>query len=567
MLEEQIKKLTSQTVPMHMPGHKRHLMPVRGLPYDLDITEIAGADDLHDAGGILAQAMEKTAQLYGSRRTWYLVGGSTCGILAGIRAAITRGSEIIAARNCHRSVYHAIELGDYRVHWVYPAQETDFGICLDIRAEDIARAIRRSPGARGVVITSPTYEGILSDVRAISKVCHKAGIPLIVDEAHGAHLGLFEEGGFGEGALLQGADLVVQSAHKTLPSLTQTAWMHIGGDLIDELEVERQLGIFETSSPSYPLMASLDGCTRLLQEQGPELFAAWGERLDCFAEKTKGLQLIRIFGRNDPGRRDGETVGQNVSGRHDGETVGQNVSGRLDNEIAGQNAPGRHDSEIVGQNVLSRHDNESPVTKRQGDSEGLPGVDRSKILISFRRTGLIGAQAAGILREKYGIEPEMSSGYCVLAMTGCGDTEESIDMLAEALCDMERKVRTGELCEMDGKALTDELQESAGNEAVYSSSWKMAGSRVCSVTLPHPRAVCTAFEAVEQEWEEVKLEECEGRISAEYLYVYPPGIPFLAPGECMEADLIRWIAERTQLGERVRHTRSCADDCIACLCE
>ena len=95
----------------------------------------------------------------------------------------------------------------------------------------------------------------------------------------------------------------------------------------------------------------------------------------------------------------------------------------------------------------------------------------------------------------------------------------------------------------------------------------MAGSRVCSVTLPHPRAVCTAFGAVEQEWEEVKLEECEGRISAEYLYVYPPGIPFLAPGECMEADLIRWIAERTHLGERVHHTRSCTDDCIACLCE
>lgn len=529
MLEEQIRKLTSQTVPMHMPGHKRHLMPVRGLPYDLDITEIAGADDLHDAGGILAQAMEKTAQLYGSRRTWYLVGGSTCGILAGIRAAIPRGSEIIAARNCHRSVYHAIELGDYRVHWVYPAQEPDFDICLDIRAEDIARAIRRSPGARGVVITSPTYEGILSDVRAISKVCHKAGIPLIVDEAHGAHLGLFEEGGFGEGALLQGADLVVQSAHKTLPSLTQTAWMHIGGDLIDELEVERQLGIFETSSPSYPLMASLDGCTRLLQEQGPELFAAWGERLDCFAEKTKGLQLIRIFGRNDPGRRDGGVFGRTVPVQRDGE---------------------------------------DPVHKKLANPGDLPGVDRSKILISFRRTGLTGAQAAGILRQKYGIEPEMSSGYCVLAMTGCGDTEESIDMLAEALCDMERKALAGELQETVGAGtIHSGTSKIAASEVEHSEIRKIAGRGRDSLTLPHPLSVCTAFEAVEKEWEEVKLEECEGRISAEYLYVYPPGIPFLAPGECMEADLIRWIAERTQLGERVHHTRSCADDCIACLYE
>ena len=115
-LQEEVEKLTALTVPMHMPGHKRALMPSDCLPYEWDITEISGADDLHDADGILRYAMARAADLWGSRRAWFLVGGSTCGILAAIRAAAPFGSEIIAARNCHRSVFHAIELGGYKVH-------------------------------------------------------------------------------------------------------------------------------------------------------------------------------------------------------------------------------------------------------------------------------------------------------------------------------------------------------------------------------------------------------------------------------------------------------------------
>ena len=114
-LQREIERITEEMLPMHMPGHKRRLKPSDCLPYDWDITEISGADDLHDAEGILKAAMERAAALWGSRRTWFLVGGSTCGILAAIRAAAPFGSEIIAARNCHRSVYHAIELGGYKV--------------------------------------------------------------------------------------------------------------------------------------------------------------------------------------------------------------------------------------------------------------------------------------------------------------------------------------------------------------------------------------------------------------------------------------------------------------------
>ena len=154
-LEAEVNKLTRNMIPMHMPGHKRMLMPSERLPYDLDITEISGADDLHDAGGILRDAMERASRLWGSGRTWFLVGGSTCGILAGIRAAVPFGGEIIAARNCHRSVFHAIELGGYKVHWILPAQYRRAGICGGITRKQVRDCIVRHPGSAAVIVTSP----------------------------------------------------------------------------------------------------------------------------------------------------------------------------------------------------------------------------------------------------------------------------------------------------------------------------------------------------------------------------------------------------------------------------
>ena len=151
-------------------------------------------------------------------------------LLAAIRAAAPFGSEVIAARNCHRSVFHAIELGNYKVHWVIPDQNREFEICKGITPRQIEKAVERYPDSAAVILTSPTYEGVLSDIREISDICAQAGIPLVVDEAHGAHLGLFPEGGFPDGAVKCGADIVVQSVHKTLPSLTQTAVLHLQGD-------------------------------------------------------------------------------------------------------------------------------------------------------------------------------------------------------------------------------------------------------------------------------------------------------------------------------------------------
>ncbi len=473
-LQEEVERLTARTVPMHMPGHKRGLKPSDALPYDWDITEIEGADDLHDARGILEEAMERASDLWGSRRTWYLVGGSTCGLLAAIRAAAPFGSEIIAARNCHRSVFHAIELGGYKVHWLVPDQDREYEICKAITPQQVDASIKRHPGSAAVVLTSPTYEGVLSDIREISEICTEAGIPLIVDEAHGAHLGLFEAGGFPDGAVKCGADLVVQSLHKTLPSLTQTAVLHLQGNLVEEKEIERQLGIFETSSPSYPLMISIDSCVGLLQNEGAELFGRWKENLDRFYRDTESFGSIQVL---------------------DG-------SGR-------------------------RRRSKEPSVR-----------DRSKILISFRKGNMRGSRAAQILRSRYGIEVEMSSGMNVLAMTGPGDSEENFTRLFEALRSM---------------------------DIVLSSSGETDLKKREPLEVPKVRTACSILEAVYHPREMIPLRECSGRICGEYLYAYPPGIPILVPGEYITAPHLKAILRTESDGNRVHHTHSEDRKMIACL--
>lgn len=447
----------------------------------VDLTEIEGADNLHDARGILREAMDRTAELWGSARTWYLVGGSTCGILAGIRAIAPFGSELIVARNSHKSVYHAIELGAYTVHWLFPSVEETYEICGSIRPETVGEMVRRYPQSAAVVVTSPTYEGVISDIASIATVCHKEGISLFVDEAHGAHLGLFREGAFPESALRLGADLVVQSAHKTLPALTQTALLHLQGTLVDQEEVERQLNIFETSSPSYPLMISLDSCTGILREQGTALFADWRERLRRFDERLRELDALQVL--------------------------------------------------CHGADRISAHSQ-------------FWEYDPGKILIRFQRVGLTGAKAAEILRRKYGIELEMAQGNNALAMTGCGDGSGDLERFADALLAMDRR-------------MPDTPSVSRGP----------AGDRTDLLRRATVNPVLSIAEAVCAPRETVRLEEAVGRICAEYLYMYPPGVPLLAPGEEIGQVQIELLVICARCGEYVFHSVSGEEGTISVLQE
>lgn len=285
----------SDHYPFHMPGHKRIALE-ESSPYSIDITEIDGFDNLHSAEGILKDAQKRAANLYGSKQTYYLVNGSTCGLLAAISAAVKPGGKILMARNVHKAVYHAVYLRQLTTVYLNP-KLTEFGIQGAIDPEEVKNCLKQDSEIAAVILTSPTYEGIVSDVKTIAEIVHGYGIPLIVDEAHGAHFGFHEV--FPETAVRLGADVVIQSMHKVLPSLTQTALLHLNSSYIKKEKIERFLGIYQTSSPSYVLMAGMERCVRLLREEGEDLFFKYEKRLSDFYQRAEKLQHIHLMTRED----------------------------------------------------------------------------------------------------------------------------------------------------------------------------------------------------------------------------------------------------------------------------
>ena len=297
----------SDYYPYHMPGHKRNQMAVevsglsQGVHMDkkplaharsIDITEIEGFDNLHHAEGILKQAQERAAAAYGAKRSYYLVGGSTAGILTAISALIPSGGRILIARNCHKSVYHAIFLRGLKVSYIQPEYEKEFGVPLPITAETLRQALEKEPDIQAVLITSPTYEGLVADVEGIAEAAHKQGVPLIVDEAHGAHFGFAD---MLPQSSVKYADVVIHSTHKTTLALTQTALLHVCSDRVDCDEIQRYLDIYMTSSPSYVLMASIEEAVRELAEHGQTLYENYTKDVIEFCQSIAKLQYFQVL--------------------------------------------------------------------------------------------------------------------------------------------------------------------------------------------------------------------------------------------------------------------------------
>lgn len=298
--------------PFHMPGHKREMggflnilsneedsFGERLLPaYEIDITEIDGFDNLHDAKGIIKNSQDAARDLYGADETFFLVNGSTSGILSAISSVAKKGGKIIVGRNCHVSVFNGIEICGLEPVYVYPeiiAKEMiPSGICGSIRKEDVEKAILENMDAVAIVITSPTYDGVLSDCQAIAKLAHEYDIPLIVDEAHGALF--FMEG---RSAVKNGADIVINSVHKTMPSLTQTALLHVNGNLVSRDRLKKYLKIYQTSSPSYVLMGSIDYAVRIFEENGRELYRDFCVKLFKLKDELRSLRNIKYVSKDE----------------------------------------------------------------------------------------------------------------------------------------------------------------------------------------------------------------------------------------------------------------------------
>ena len=285
-LKDKLKEYSKSDIyPMHMPGHKRNA----GLFSDvekIDMTEVEGLDNLHDPEGIIKESMDRVSSLLGTDKTYFLVNGSTVGVLAAIQSATDIGDEIIIGRNSHKSVYNAVEIRDLKPVYLYPESTGLFD--GGYNKEELEKLLEET-SAKTVVITSPTYEGIVSDIKGLAEVAHKNGAILIVDSAHGVHFCL---DGFPNPAYKEGADIVIESIHKTLPALTQTAVMHVMGDRIDKEKLENALSTYQTSSPSYVFMANIDECFNIVEKEGDERAAELLktlEKLRCDVNNTRKI--------------------------------------------------------------------------------------------------------------------------------------------------------------------------------------------------------------------------------------------------------------------------------------
>lgn len=278
-----------------MPGHKRNKkFNISGA--DIDATEIDGLDNLHSAEGVLLDVEQKLTAHYGSEKSFMLVNGSTVGIIAAIFTLCDYGDKIIIARNCHKSVFNACYLRKLRIVYAEPEFDTECGYYTGITQNEIDRIIKANPDAKAVVITSPTYEGIISEI--------KCDLPLIIDAAHGAHLGINPFPSYPSG------DIVISSLHKTLPALTQTAVANVfNKDLI--ADYKKYIDILETSSPSYVLMNSVDICSDYLSDCKDDFKAYYKELRDIH---LLALKWLKIKTGDDLGKIIVSTAGASISG-------------------------------------------------------------------------------------------------------------------------------------------------------------------------------------------------------------------------------------------------------------
>ena len=407
MLTEDLKRYAKSGVyPFHMPGHKRQ--PIGELPYQLDLTEIPGFDYLHDPQGCIRDIEHRAERLYQAERAFLLINGATGGILAAVRAMTRPRDKVIVARNCHRSVFHAIELCDLEPVYYLPDPIDGTDIYGGVNPFLLDMLLREHPDAKLVILTSPTYEGVVSEIKWIAPICHRSGVRLLVDEAHGAHFPFSEA--FPKPAVQCGADVAVVSLHKTLPAPTQTALL-LTSDPKTAPELQRQLAVFESASPSYLLMSGAEDCLRYVEN-------------------------ITTYG-----------------------------------------------------------------------------------------TDLTGKKLAGLLRERYRIETEMASAHYVIAMTSVCDTKEGFHRLWRALKEIDAAVRCAE----------------------------PDAAQAILTALPEKR-----FDPGEMrrfETETVPLAQAAGAVSADYVYAYPPGIPYLVPGEVVSAEMIDRINALREAGVEVLSTR------------
>lgn len=486
-------------VPMHMPGAKRNkelielYMGDMGNPYEKDITEINGFDNMHNAETIIKDAFDEAAELYGADESWYLVNGSTAGNMSAICGVTHKNDVVIMARNCHISVYNAVILNELNPVYIYPEYDEEYGYYKGITLKEIKFIVDKYSSdhdrndIKAVILTSPTYEGNVSDIKSIAEYLHQYNIPLIVDEAHGAHFNFSES--FPQSAVKSGADVVINSVHKTLPSLTQTAIMHINYGIVDVERIRRYWNIYQSTSPSYILMSSIARSLSIVKNDGDKLFAEYVDKLTILRNGLSELKHIRLINTDDI----------------------------------------------------------------------------SKLVLGYKDAKWL----YDTLFYKYKIQLEMSSIKYVIAMTSIFDSQEYYDRFLAALKEIDEEIdesiskydREDILNSKVDKDLDNRFNSihngEADNRLNYSSINNQDNGNKVNIADFRDEQALTIAQAFNRRdlsgCDEIQMnnEKIYGKISGESVYVYPPGIPILCPGEVITRKIIAILEAAGEAGLEV----------------
>lgn len=281
----------------HVPGHKGSMPGMTDLfgekSVSMDLTELPGTDDLHEPGGPILEAQQMAAALFGADETFFLVNGTTSGIMAAMAACAGSSDTVIAERNTHLSAGRGFVLSGAFPYYVYNHFDRKNCLPSGISAEELRAAIQNCGRPAAVVITHPSYYGTYSDIEEIVRTAHEAGVPVIADEAHGGQLAFTGQEGI-PAALEAGADISVQSTHKMLGSLTQSSMLHVQGGLVDRDRLRYFVSFMNSTSPSYLLMASLDAARAAMEADGRHIWKGISDQVRAAKEELSGLDGIAI---------------------------------------------------------------------------------------------------------------------------------------------------------------------------------------------------------------------------------------------------------------------------------
>ncbi|GAB6935962.1 MAG: aminotransferase class I/II-fold pyridoxal phosphate-dependent enzyme [Bacillota bacterium] len=446
----------------HIPGHKRGagMNPefrdfIGENALSIDLINIAPLDDLHNPHGIIKEAQELAAEAFGADHTFFSVQGTSGAIMAMVMSVVEPGDKIIVPRNVHKSVITALILAGATPVFIHPVMDETLGIAHGITTASVQRALEQHPDAKAVLVINPTYFGVAANLREIVKVAHSYGVPVLVDEAHGAHIHFHEE--LPMSAMEAGADMAATSLHKLGGSLTQSSILNVREGRVNPQRVQTIMSMLTTTSTSYILLASLDAARKQLALHGREM-------------NEKALRLAR---------RAREAL----------------------NQIPGIYCFG---DERIGE-------------------EAIYDYDPTKLTIHVRELGITGYEAEKWLREVHNIEVELSDLYNVLCFITAGDSEETVNALVAAIRDL--------------------------SQTFYSKRT----AREVRVVLPKiPVLALSPRDAFYAETETVPLDEAVGRIMAEFIMVYPPGIPIVMPGEILTEENLAYIRENLAVGLPVK---------------